>query len=242
MADEADGRRSGQSASFKDIWVALLGLLVYTLLPLLMMPLAGAWDWIGGWIMLASSVLFGVGGRLWAFRRFPGLLRERGRSLQAEDAKDWDKRLVGIVALFGPLIVLLLAGLDKRWDWSMTASPLTLSLGSGFTLLGYTIATWALLSNPFFSGTVRIQRDRDHRVIDQGPYAWLRHPGYAGALISYLGFPFLLDSWWVLLPIGAICAALVYRTSREDQTLQLELPGYREYASRVQYRLLPFVW
>jgi protein-S-isoprenylcysteine O-methyltransferase Ste14 len=104
------------------------------------------------------------------------------------------------------------------------------------------LSSYALIENTFFSGMVRIQTDRGHRVISSGPYRWLRHPGYAGALLAYLATPFLLDSVWTLLPVVFLTAVLVIRTRLEDQTLQAELDGYRDYARRVRYRLLPGVW
>ena len=89
---------------------------------------------------------------------------------------------------------------------------------------------------------VRLQTDRDHRVISSGPYRWMRHPGYAGALLSYLATPFFLDSSWALLPTVIITIGLIIRTYLEDKFLMDELEGYRDYTKRVRYRLLPGVW
>ena len=89
---------------------------------------------------------------------------------------------------------------------------------------------------------VRIQTDRGHKVVSSGPYRWLRHPGYAGGLLTYLATPFFLDSPWAFLPAPFITIVLVIRTKLEDRTLQNELEGYREYARQVRYRLLPGVW
>jgi protein-S-isoprenylcysteine O-methyltransferase Ste14 len=89
---------------------------------------------------------------------------------------------------------------------------------------------------------VRIQTERGHQVVSSGPYRWLRHPGYAGALLTYLATPFFLDSRWALLAALFLTVVLVIRTSLEDRTLQEELTGYREYAGRVRFRLLPGVW
>ena len=89
---------------------------------------------------------------------------------------------------------------------------------------------------------VRIQTDRGHKVVSSGPYRWMRHPGYAGALLTYLATPFWLDSRWTFLPVIFIAIVLGIRTSLEDKTLQAELEGYREYARRVRYRLLPGIW
>jgi protein-S-isoprenylcysteine O-methyltransferase Ste14 len=89
---------------------------------------------------------------------------------------------------------------------------------------------------------VRIQTDRGQRVVSSGPYHWIRHPGYAGALLTYLGTPIFLDSIWAFLPTLFLISVLVYRTSLEDRFLQDALDGYRDYARRVHYRLLPGVW
>jgi protein-S-isoprenylcysteine O-methyltransferase Ste14 len=109
-------------------------------------------------------------------------------------------------------------------------------------LAGYAWGSYALIENRFFSGVVRIQTDRGHHVITGGPYAWMRHPGYAAALLTYLATPFFLDSIWTFIPAIFLTVVLVIRTSLEDKTLQAELPGYRDYAGRVRYRLLPGVW
>jgi protein-S-isoprenylcysteine O-methyltransferase Ste14 len=96
--------------------------------------------------------------------------------------------------------------------------------------------------NKFFEPTVRIQTDRGHRVIDTGPYAIVRHPGYAFGSGFFLGMPSALGSYWALIPAALVCPLLVLRTIWEDQTLREELPGYKEYAQRVRYRLIPGVW
>ena len=109
-------------------------------------------------------------------------------------------------------------------------------------LAGYAFGTWVLLENRFFSGMVRIQRDRGHQVVSSGPYAWMRHPGYAGAIRTYLATPILLKALWAYVPVALLTAALVARTGLEDRWLQEQLEGYAEYAQRVRYRLLPGIW
>jgi protein-S-isoprenylcysteine O-methyltransferase Ste14 len=98
------------------------------------------------------------------------------------------------------------------------------------------------MENRFFSGTVRLQPERGQRVVSSGPYRWIRHPGYAGGLLVYLATPIFLDSIWACLPAILLTALLVLRTALEDRFLQDELAGYREYAGRVRYRLVPGVW
>jgi protein-S-isoprenylcysteine O-methyltransferase Ste14 len=79
-------------------------------------------------------------------------------------------------------------------------------------------------------------------VVSQGPYRWVRHPGYAGGLLSWLAAPVFFSSWWLIVPMVLVIAVSVVRTALEDQTLQEELPGYREYAEKTRYRLIPGIW
>jgi len=114
----------------------------------------------------------------------------------------------------------------------------------GYTLLiaGIVGLTWAESVNKFFEPTVRIQRDRGHSVIDTGPYAIVRHPGYVAACLVCSGVPLSLGSLWALIPAILSCLLLVLRTIWEDRTLRDELAGYEEYTQRVRYRLIPAVW
>jgi protein-S-isoprenylcysteine O-methyltransferase Ste14 len=99
-----------------------------------------------------------------------------------------------------------------------------------------------MVSNKFFSTSVRIQMERDHTVASGGPYRYVRHPGYVGYIVSGFAAPLALGSLWALIPAAITLCLLVVRTALEDRTLQDELDGYREYAARVRYRLLPGVW
>ena len=105
--------------------------------------------------------------------------------------------------------------------------------------IGYAFATWALVENRFFSSMVRIQTERGHAVCDSGPYRIVRHPGYAGNLLAMPGIVLALDSVWTLIPAAVALVVTIIRTALEDRTLKDELPGYREYTSRVKYRLIP---
>jgi len=145
-----------------------------------------------------------------------------------------------IVAIYGPILMWLVAGLDKRWG----GSPLlSLELAAFVVVIaGYLFSTWALMINRFFSAVVRVQTDRGHTVVTTGPYRFVRHPGYAGALVGYLATPIALGTLWVFIPMLLTCIVLVVRTALEDKTLQQELPGYSEYNRRTRYRLLPGIW
>jgi len=211
------------------------------LVPFLPLLISRHWDWWEAWAYALISILGFAISRLLAARRNPDLIAERARFLMHEDAKPWDKLLAPLVGLGGGLIPLVV-GLDALFGWSPSFSSTLKILALVVFLAGYVLGAYALIENRFFSGMVRIQTDRDQQVVSSGPYRWVRHPGYAGALWSYLALPIFLDSAWALLPAIFLTLVLVIRTSLEDRTLQAELAGYRDYARRVRYRLLPGVW
>jgi protein-S-isoprenylcysteine O-methyltransferase Ste14 len=108
--------------------------------------------------------------------------------------------------------------------------------------LGSALANWGMKANRFFSSYVRIQTDRGHQVVEGSPYACLRHPGYAGAILFTLGTPILLNSIPAFVLDVITTLIILLRTFLEDRTLRQELPGYQQYAQTVRYRLLPLVW
>lgn len=214
--------------------------MLLVLFPAILFGSAGTLDWPMGWAYIIVSLAFVVGGRIVLVRRSPDLALERARS--GKGAKEWDKPLVMLVAVIGPLAALVVAGLDHRFGWSPDI-PLGVQVAAlALTALATLFSTWAMLENRFFSGIVRIQKERGHHVIDTGPYRFVRHPGYLGGVIANLAGPLALGSLWALVAGVLLIAVTVYRTWREDHTLQEELDGYREYAQRVRYRLLPGVW
>jgi protein-S-isoprenylcysteine O-methyltransferase Ste14 len=211
------------------------------LVPFLPLLISRHWVWWEAWAYALISILGFAISRLLAARRNPDLIAERARFLMHEDAKPWDKLLAPLVGLGGGLIPLVV-GLDALFGWSPSFRSTLKILALVVFLAGYVLGAYALIENRFFSGMVRIQTDRDQQVVSSGPYRWVRHPGYAGALWSYLALPIFLDSAWALLPAIFLTLVLVIRTSLEDRTLQAELAGYRDYARKVRYRLLPGVW
>jgi protein-S-isoprenylcysteine O-methyltransferase Ste14 len=216
-------------------------LIVLVLVPFLPLLLSGQWDWWEAWAYALITILGFVISRVLAARRHPDLLAERARMMSHEDTEPWDRILAPLVGIGGALVPLV-AGLDRRFAWPPDFGAVAELLALVVILAGYGLATYALVENRFFSGVVRIQTDRGHVVVSGGPYRWVRHPGYAGALLLYLATPFFLDSLWALVPALFLSAALVIRTRLEDATLQERLAGYREYAGWVRYRLAPGVW
>ena len=221
-------------------WVNIV--VVYLLIPLIL--LICGWDlyWWQAWLYSLLIVVAGLGGRVWAERRHPGLMAERQDLKNIQNAKAWDKVLAPLMALSIGYPIVVVAGLDHRFRWS-SEFPLWLIL-PGFVLitLGYAFAAWALAENRFFSCVVRIQTDRGHVVCDTGPYRFVRHPGYAGNILALIGIVLALNSVWTLIPATVASIIAVIRTALEDRTLQEELPGYRDYARRVRYRLIPWIY
>jgi protein-S-isoprenylcysteine O-methyltransferase Ste14 len=195
---------------------------------------AMAWAYLG--VLLASKVVIG----LVLSRTNPELLAERGGT--PKDIKAWDRPLAMAMALYGPALGWIVAGLDRRYGWS-TAFPAGVQVAAlGVTALGGAVTLWAMAANRFFLGFCRIARERGHHVATAGPYRYVRHPGYLGVILYQLVTPLALDSLWAFVPVALTIALTVLRTSLEDRTLQQELEGYAEYAGRVRYRLLPGLW
>lgn len=205
-----------------------------------LMLISGRPAWWQAWVYvgLAISAQFTVG--LTLRRCAADLIEERSRIQSG--TKYWDKFLAPIVALVGPLAMWAVAGWDVRRHWPPSISPQMTAVALLLCLLGIVLTAWAMLTNRFFSGTVRIQSDRGHVVVDRGPYARLRHPGYTGALLFTLATPAALGSRIAFVPAAVTGAVLILRTALEDRTLRAELPGYAEYAARVRSRLLPGIW
>lgn len=221
-------------------WLGLV--LVYLFIPFLLFICA--WDiaWWQAWVYSVMIVAAGIAGRYWAERRHPGLLAERMKFNQAPDIKPWDRVLSPLMAFSVGFPLVIVAGLDHRFGWS-PQFPLWLTLlGLALVALGYALADWALVENRFFSGVVRIQSDRGHVVCDSGPYRLVRHPGYSGNILALAGIVLALSSLWTIIPAFIALVIALLRTALEDITLQEELPGYRDYARRVRFRLFPGIY
>jgi len=202
---------------------------------------SGRLNWWSAWVYLGIFVLGVVVNSFVLLRTNPELIAERARQFTPE-TKKWDRILATLWGLMSGIVSLILAGLDKRFGWSPQI-PLTVQLiAMLFYMFGSAFAAWALLSNPFFAGTVRVQTERGHAVATAGPYRIVRHPGYAGWMLSNLAAVIMLGSIWALLPAVIAVVALAARTALEDRTLRDELTGYEEYTRMVRYRLVPGVW
>jgi protein-S-isoprenylcysteine O-methyltransferase Ste14 len=224
-------------------WKVVLRFAIFVLLlPAVLFIAAGRLNWVMGWVYVGLAIASTAASRIIVMFKNPELIAERAQYREGEGVKDWDRVLVALVALYGPLATLIVAGLDERFGWPPQL-PLALQLVAlAVVVLGYFMATWAMVVNKFFSAVVRIQKDRDHAVVTSGPYRFVRHPAYAGGIISYLATPVMLDALWALIPAGLIVVGVIVRTALEDRTLREELAGYAEYAQQTRYRLLPGIW
>ncbi len=214
------------------------------LLPALLFPLvlggllfgvAGRIDLPFFWAWLAVPTVTGL---LMVHRLDPDLMKERwhpgagglDRHTRVEATPFW-------------LVQLVIAGLDVgRYHWSDSVPIGLRVVGLVMVVAGYAVAAWAISINRFFSPVVRIQSERGHVVVTDGPYRWVRHPAYAAILLGFPAASLMLGSWWSLVPLIPVTALILRRTVVEDRFLQQHLDGYAEYARRVRSRLIPGVW
>lgn len=164
------------------------------------------------------------------------------RAREARAGQAWDRRLLGAYFLVN-VATFLVAGFDSgRYGWSGSVPLAVTVAGVVLMLAGQVIFAVAKRENAFFSSTVRVQDERDHRVCDTGLYRLVRHPGYLGMLLSLLAFPMVLNSYWAFIPASLAAVLLLVRTALEDRLLQTELTGYANYADRTRWRLIPGIF
>jgi len=203
------------------------------------MFLPGTWVWERAWLFLLMLLITGPVAAWCIWRVNPDLFAARINLHRG--TKPWDKVLMSFLI---PMILAIfpVAALDDgRFHW-FPVPWWVCCVGYVLFLVGGGIVTWAEAVNKFFEPTVRLQMDRGQKAIDTGPYAIVRHPGYVGGSLLFVGFALCLGSLWALIPAGLASGLLILRTRLEDQTLQAELPGYKEYTQRVCYKLIPGVW
>lgn len=214
------------------LWVVGLGVLLF--LP------AGTLHWPAAWLYLATTAVLGLAIGLWFAKVDPALLAERMNPMMQEGQPAADKKFM-LAFGFAGLIWFLLIGFDRRWHWS--EMPVVLqALGFVLLLASMALITRVARENSFAAPVVRVQSERGHRVIDTGPYAWVRHPMYSGAVLYFAAIALLLGSWWGLVLSAVFFVLFGIRAGLEERALVDGLPGYADYLARVRYRLVPGVW
>jgi protein-S-isoprenylcysteine O-methyltransferase Ste14 len=201
---------------------------------------AGTLDWQMAWIYIAMAAVIQTLDAIVLIPISPELLGERSR--YQKGAKKWDQFLSRIMATIGPITIWIVSGLDYSNSWSPKFPDWLVILSAGLVFIGGLLVLWAMASNRFFIGMVRIQEERGHTVIKSGPYQYVRHPGYLGSLSFILFTPVMLGSLWALIPAGLTCGVVFLRTYLEDNTLKDELAGYLEYSLEVHSRIFPGIW
>jgi protein-S-isoprenylcysteine O-methyltransferase Ste14 len=202
---------------------------------------AGTVAWAGAWVFIAEMAVPSVVIGVWLARHDPALLRERMAGLFRPGQSRADRALM---ALFLALTVawLVLMALDAmRFRLSHMPAWLQVVGGIGVAFCFY-LAFLTFRANSYAAAAVRVQAERGHRVVSEGPYAVVRHPMYAGAIFYFLGTPLLLGSWYGLAVAPAFIALLAVRAVMEERMLTRALDGYPAYAARVRWRLIPFIW
>jgi protein-S-isoprenylcysteine O-methyltransferase Ste14 len=214
------------------LWVGLFAVLLFV-------P-AGTVRWPGAWVYLAILTVVTVWGFSWLERHDPGLLAERMRPPIQRGQPLADKLLMGafIPLWFGWFVLM---GFDRRFGWSGVPGALKI-LGAVLLCLGIWLSFEVLKENSYAATAVRVQKERGHKVVSTGPYAYVRHPMYASVLLIGAGTPLLLGSRWGLLAVPLFAVVFGFRAVMEERVLTAELEGYADYANRVRYRFVPRLW
>jgi len=200
---------------------------------------AGTLYWARAWIYLGVGLFCLAVNASIVLRINPQAIVERHK--KHEDTKTFDKVLTRIIAL-ATVGTWIVAGMDAvRFGWSSISAG-WLYPGVALHLLGMAGVCWCLATNPYLEKSVRIQADRDQRVITTGPYGFIRHPMYLSVIVMMLGCPLILGSTWAFMPVAIYIALFVVRTVLEDRTLRRELRGFEEYTQATRHRLLPGIW
>jgi protein-S-isoprenylcysteine O-methyltransferase Ste14 len=204
---------------------------------------AGTVAWQRGWVLVAVLLLVRSASAIAVFRINPALLRERATVLVHRDQPGTDRLILLAFMATAFVGVPAVATLDVfRWHL-LPNPPLTLiRVGLGLFALGWAIIAVALRANPFAVTVVRLQDERQHTVVDTGIYSVVRHPMYAGNPLVNVGLSLWLGSYAGVLFAAIPLGLLMMRIGLEERFLRRELPGYRAYAARVPYRLVPGLW
>ena len=217
----------------------MIGILAVCLLVVILLVIAGRSTYWQAWLFGAVNLVLII----ILFARFSqkiGIIRERMHP--GTGTKWWDKLFWMI---YGPmnLAIIIVAALDAgRFGWSPAFPVYVYIAGYLLYLFANTIHLSAILTNEFYTSTVRLQEERGQVVIKSGPYQYVRHPGYLGITLMLFCIALVLGSLWALIPFGAVFLLLILRTMLEDKTLRDELPGYLEYAQKTRFRLIPGIW
>jgi protein-S-isoprenylcysteine O-methyltransferase Ste14 len=199
---------------------------------------AGTWDYWQGWAFLAVFALSTIAFTVYLARYDKPLLERRLKAGPWHERERSQKIVVSLIMIaFFAFIVLPI--LDYRHRLSPVPAWVSL-VGNAIIVLSYLAIFWVIKTNSWAASNIRVEADQ--KVIDTGPYAYVRHPMYAGAVWLFVGIPLALGSWWSLGLLIPFSAVLLWRLLDEERILTRDLAGYAEYMRRVKHRLIPYVW
>jgi len=212
--------------------------ILFLAMAMLVFVAAGTLDYWQAWTFLAVYFAASLAITLYLMKWDPALLARRMSGGPFAESEPSQKIIMSITSL-GFVGLLVLPAIDHRLDWSQMSACAALA-GDALVLLGWLGIFFVFRENSFSSATIELADDQT--VVSTGPYAWVRHPMYAAALVMLLGVTIALGSWWGVLIVLSILPALVWRLMDEEGFLLRNLPGYADYQRRVRYRLLPLIW
>lgn len=222
--------------------VVLSSLTTSLFFPAIVLLASGDWRWLEGWIFSLWFVAMVLSVTIYLAIRDPALLAERSRVRFAENQKTWDKYVVISIYVLMLAWTIVMPLDAKRFRWSPDFPAWLKTLGGLILIPALYLIFQATAENTFASTMVRIQKERQQRVISTGVYGLVRHPMYLGAVFMMFGAPLLLGSIWGLIIAAIAFCILVGRIIGEEKMLMNELAGYSEYVKTVRYRLIPLVW
>lgn len=211
--------------------------LVVTLAVLLFVPV-WTFDYWQAWVFLAVFFVAILAVTLYLMKKDRKLL-ERRVNAGPRAEKENSQKIIQVLATIAFIAVLALPAFDHRFCWSPVPSYVAVA-GDVLVVLGLLIVFLVFKENTYTAGVITVETGQ--KVISTGPYARVRHPMYAGALVMLLGVPLALGSWWGLITFIPITIVIVWRLLEEEKFLLENLPGYSEYRNRVRYRLVPYIW
>jgi protein-S-isoprenylcysteine O-methyltransferase Ste14 len=217
-------------------FVAIL-VLFAVMMALLFIP-AGTCRYWQAWTFLVVYFVASLAITIYLMVNDPRLLARRMRGGPTAE-KVTAQRIIMWITSAGFIGLLVVPALDHRFGWSRMPPAVALA-GDLLVAIGFVAVFFVFRENSFTSSTIEIADDQ--RVVSTGPYARVRHPMYAGAIVLLIGMAIALGSWWGLLMLGAIMPALIWRIFDEERFLGANLPGYAEYMAKVRFRLVPGVW
>jgi protein-S-isoprenylcysteine O-methyltransferase Ste14 len=218
---------------------AWFGLIVLALvMAALLFVSAGTLRYWQAWVYLAVFFGASVFHTLYLMKHDPALLQRRLKGGPTAE-KERAQQVIMLCTSIGFIALLVVPGLDHRFDWSLVPLSVVIA-GNALIAVGYYIIFLVFRENTFTSATIEIAPDQ--KVISTGPYAWVRHPMYAGGLLYLFGMPLALGSYWGLLALAATTPFLLWRLFDEERFLAKNLSGYSEYMQRIQWRLVPGVF